>query len=83
MVLGVAALLLISWQLMVVFVAMLGGCCVVGWGDGDTESDRCSSRVVVRPVVLQRVVWGKIHYMVVTVLGGHQGRGGIHRGPKH
>ena len=28
MVLGVAALLLISWELMVVFVAMLGGCCV-------------------------------------------------------
>ena len=27
-VLGVAALLLISWELMVVFVAMLGGCCV-------------------------------------------------------
>ena len=84
-VLRVAELLLISWELMVVFVAMLGGCCVDGLGDGDTGSDGCSSRVVVRAVVFQRVFWDKIHYMVVTVLGGHQGRGGhtSGRGQEH
>ena len=57
--LGVVALLLISWELMVVFVAVLGGCCVDGWGDGYPGSDGCSSCVVVREVVLQRVVWDK------------------------
>ena len=31
MVLGVMVLSLISWELMMVFVAMLGGCCVDGW----------------------------------------------------
>ena len=75
MVLGVLELLLISWELVVVFVAVLGGCCVDGWGDGDPGCDGCSSRVVVRPVVLRRVFWDKIHYMVVTVFGGHPGRG--------
>ena len=42
-----------------------GFCCDVGrvlccWGgDGDTGSDRCSSRVVIRAEVLQRVFWDK------------------------
>ena len=31
MVLGVAAVLLIGWELMVEVVAILGVCCVVGW----------------------------------------------------
>ena len=66
-----------------VFVAMLGGCCVDGLVDGDIGSDGCSSRVVGRAVVLQRVFWDKIHCMVVTVLGGHRGRGGHTGGRGH
>ena len=39
MVLGVVVMLLISWELMMVFVAMLGGCCVDGLVDGDIGCD--------------------------------------------
>ena len=53
-----------------------GECCVGGLvGVDDSGSDCCSPRDVVRPVVRQRVDWEKIHDMVVTVHGWHQGRG--------
>ena len=68
-----------------------GSCCdfgrlLCGWlGDGDTGRDSRSSRVVFRADVFRRVFWDRIHYMVVTVLGGHPGRGGYTsgRGQEH
>ena len=56
-----------------------------GLGIGGTGRDSRSSRVIFRAGVHQRVFWDRIHCMVVTVLGGHQGRGGyaIGRGHEH